>query len=110
MNPDVPLEWLNRSELLQILSREEYGYLRLRASVPKERLIHLISTKEPPSPDELAKTTETRQRLQSWIQKNWDQINSQLPCSGELRGKCTVYPCSEGRHLDCYLSAKKYMI
>ncbi len=104
------LEYMNRTELLQILSGEQYGYLRLRATVPKDRLIYLIQSKEQPRPEEVAQTTDTRRKLQMWIDQNKTQIESQLPCSGPNRGKCTVYPCSEGKHLDCYLSAQKYML
>ncbi len=103
-------DYMNRTELLQILSKEEYGHLRLRATVSQERLAELVRTKEKPKQEEIAQTAATRQRLQLWIEKNWTQIGSQLPCSGPNRGKCTIYPCSEGKHLDCYLSAQKYML
>lgn len=105
-----PLEYMNRTELLQILSGEQYGYQRIRASVPKERLIHLIVSREPARPEEIAQTSETRRKLQLWIDRNRTQIESQLPCQGPNRGKCTIYPCSEGKHLDCYLGAQKYML
>jgi hypothetical protein len=107
---DVPLEYLNHSELMQILASDDYGNLRLKASVPKERLVHLIRARENPTEDEIALTAGTRHKLQLWIIRYFDQVGSQIPCSGPLRGQCTRYPCSEGRHLDCYLSAKKYMV
>lgn len=104
-----PLEQLNISELLQILSNAGHGRHRLRRSVPRERLIHLIKTGDQPEDDEISQTSVTRHNLQVWIEKNWAGIGSQLPCVGPNRGKCTIYPCTEGRHLDCYLSVKKIM-
>lgn len=102
--------YMNRTELLQILSTEKYGFLRLRGSIPLERLAHLIRTGEQPTPDEIALTSDSRRKLQLWIDRNRLQIESQLPCSGPNKGKCTIYPCSEGKHLDCYLSAQKHML
>lgn len=105
-----PLEQLNTSELLQILNNAGHGRLRLRRSLPRDRLIHLIRSGEQPGEDEFSQTVETRAKLEVWVSSVWDQINSQLPCVGPLRGKCTVYPCTEARHLECFLSAKKNMI
>lgn len=102
--------YMNTTELLQILSSEKYGHLRLRRDLSQDRLLYLVRTKERPNPDELAQTSDTRRRLQLWIERNWIQIGSQLPCSGPNKGKCTIYPCSEGKHLDCYLSAQKHML
>ena len=104
------LESLNQTELLQILGNSGHGNHRLSVHVPKERLISLIRTGKDPQPDELAGTMETRKRLQEWIVESWLQIGSQLPCSGPDKGRCTVYPCSEGRHLECYISAKVHLI
>ena len=104
------LEQLNLSELLQILNNAGHGRLRLRRSVSKDRLIYLIRTGETPKDEEISMTSKTRSKLQGWIEGNWDGIGSQLPCTGPRRGQCTVYPCTEGRHLDCYLSAKKHML
>lgn len=103
-------DYMNRTELLQILSTEKYGYLRVRASVPLERLAHLVRTMEQPTSEEIALTADSRRKLHMWIDKNRLQIESQLPCSGPNRGKCTIYPCSEGKHLDCFLAAQKHML
>lgn len=103
-------DFMNHTELLKILSSEKYGYLRLRGGISIERLAHLVRTGERPAPEELALTSDTRRRLQLWVERNWSQIGSQLPCSGPNKGKCTIYPCSEGKHLDCYLSAQKHML
>lgn len=105
-----PLELLNQSELLQILKSPERGGHRLRKAVPADRLTHLIRTGEQPDEKEIALTTNTRQRLQVWVRQNWNAIGSQLPCSGETRGKCTEHPCTEGKHLDCYNAAEDLMI
>lgn len=102
--------YMNRTELLQILSSEKYGHLRLKASVPLDRLAHLVRTMERPTPEEIALTSDSRRKLQLWIDRNKLQIESQLPCSGPNKGKCTIYPCSEGKHLDCFLSAQKHML
>lgn len=106
MNPE--LIHLNTTELQEII-RQRTGN-RLRRSVPRERLIHLIETKEPPLPEELAGTNYTRIALQNFISESWDWVNSQLPCTGQDRGKCTIYPCPEGRHLDCYTANIKHKI
>lgn len=103
-------DYMNETELLQMLSTEKYGFLRLRRNIPWPRLVHLVRTGERPANEELALTSDTRRRLQLWIERNWTQIGSQLPCSGPNKGKCTIYPCSEGKHLDCYLSAQKHML
>lgn len=105
-----PLELLNQSELLQILKDPERGGHRLRKAVSADRLIHLIRTGEQPVQEEIALTTNTRKRLQVWVEKNWAAIGSQLPCSGETRGKCTEHSCTDGRHLDCYLGAEDHLI
>lgn len=108
--PDVVLETLNVTELLQILSKQSNGGHRLKVTVPKERLVHLINTGEVPTQEEVSPTAETRRMLEYWIRNvAWNGINSQLPCEGENRGKCVTYPCSEGRHLACFLGAKKHL-
>lgn len=106
-----PLEALNTTELIQILAKPSNGGHRLRDTTPKERLIQLIQTGETPHQTEISQTSETRKQLEYWIRNvAWDGINSQLPCSGENRGRChSVYPCSEGRHLACYLAARKHL-
>lgn len=80
--------------------------IRLRRSVSRERVIQLINASALPHPDELL--LESRLKLELWIAKNWEMVNSQLPCSGALRGKCTAYPCPDGRHLSCYAAAQPH--
>lgn len=115
-----PLEHLNTSELLDIIRRDPrarrdveapvYGCWRLRRSLPREVLIEIIQTGRYPEVEELAATVDSRKRLEDWIQQNFVLIESQLPCTGSDRGKCTRYPCSEGRHLDCFISARKHFL
>lgn len=100
----IALEYLNVTELRQMLAKDGR---RVKASVPKERLVHLIQYGERPQPDEISGTAGTRTKLQNWVERNWANINSQLPCHGENRGRCTVYPCSDGKHLDCFLAANE---
>ena len=104
------LENLNQSELLQILANSGHGNLRLKVTTPRERLIDLIRSDGIPHKREISGTARTRLELQEWIETNWDRIGSQLPCTGPTRGMCTVYPCSEGRHIECYLSAQKHIV
>lgn len=105
MDEGLPdLQQLNATELASIVRRQT-GVV-VKRSVPRLRLIELIEYGLAPLPEEAAKTNETRKVLQLFIEKNWSWVNSQIPCKGENMGRCTVYPCPEGRHLDCYLAAK----
>ena len=102
------LETMNLTELLTIYRRQTG--LVVKRSVERERLIQLVEGRVVLDPSELAGTTETRKELETFVTKNWVWINSQIPCQGTNRGKCTLYPCPEARHLDCYLAAKKLSI
>lgn len=101
------LHTLNVTELAYIIRRQTG--LVVKRSVGKERLIQLLEDGGMPTQDEVSPTTDSRKRLQIFIEKNWAGIQSQLPCKGENRGRCTIYPCSEGRHVDCLLSAEPQM-
>ena len=106
-NDEMPdLRGLNETELLTIIRHQTK--LVLRRSVPKERLVQIIEHGLQPAPEELAGTTGTRARLQIFVEKNWEWVNSQLPCKGENRGRCTIYPCPEARHLDCFMSSSNH--
>ncbi len=98
---------LNTTELLEII-RCQTG-LVVRRSVPKERLVQIVEQGGMPTQEELAGTNESRRLLQVFIEKNWVQINSQLPCKGTNRGRCTIYPCPEGRHLDCFGASREHL-
>lgn len=103
----VDLSSLNSSELLALI-RQSSGFV-LRRSTTRERLMEIVRG-SPPRTEEVADTTASRLRLQTFIGENINWLSSQLPCKGENRGVCTVYPCPEGRHVDCYLSAKKQLL
>ncbi len=101
MSDELPdLRTLNGTELIDIIRRQT-GMV-VRRSVPHERLVQLVEEGGMPAPEELADTNQSRLRLQMFIEAYWVQVNSQLPCKGMNRGRCTIYPCPEGRHLDCY--------
>ncbi len=107
----TPLEELNDSELWELarmqLTASWRRPIRLGRWVPRERTIYLIESNEQPRPDEIL--LDSRSQLESWIVKNWEMVNSQLPCSGQQKGHCTVYPCAEGRHLACYARALPHL-
>ncbi len=104
----IPIERYNRTELVEIIRRRTN--LIVQRSLPIERLQVLASTTEMPRMDECAGTASSRHKLQVFVVQNWAQINSQLPCTGSTRGQCTVHPCSEGRHLDCFMSVPPHLL
>ena len=97
----------NQTELAYIYRR--HTGLVLKRTVTIDRLIELLTQGGQPLPEEISPTTESRKRLQLYVEKNWNGINSQLPCKGENRGRCSIYPCPEGRHLDCVNSAGGFL-
>lgn len=103
-----PVEQYNRTELAEIVRRRTQKVVR--HSLPIERLRHLAVTGEMPSDTEISGSMQTRISLERFILSKWVEINSQLPCSGELRGRCTVYPCSEGRHAACFMQVPPHMM
>lgn len=104
---DDTTDWglLNTTELLTI-ARSQTGVV-VKRSVSRERLLQIIESGPPPTPKETSGTSASRLSLQKFIGKNMSWLGSQLPCKGENRGVCTIYPCPEGRHLDCYMAASK---
>lgn len=104
----APVEQYNRTELVEIVRRRTQ--IVVRHSLPLERLQHLAITGEQPTESEIAGSMRTRVSLQQFISKNWLAINSQLPCSGQLKGQCTIYPCSEGRHATCFMSVPPHLM
>ena len=94
---------LNWTELASLI-RGRHGVI-IKRSVPRERLLEIVASNTSPNPEELASSNESRRKLQVFIDKNWKWIESQLPCKGENRGKCTIYNCPEGRHADCLIGA-----
>lgn len=94
---------LNETELAYIIRRQTG--LVIKRSVRKERLVQLVEEGGAVLEEEIAESTRTRKELQLYVEQNWEGVNSQLPCKGPDKGKCTIYPCPEGRHVDCFLSA-----
>lgn len=87
----------SQTELLQIARRQ--GLPPLRRSLSKERIVEIVTGNDIFRPEEVAGTINSRVALQQYITKHWGVVRSQLPgCDG----KCTTYPCSEGRHAMCF--------
>jgi hypothetical protein len=102
---------LGTGELLELV-RIHTGY-RLRRDLAPERLVQILERQDLPQLHEFPETEQSRKSLQGWIMRNWQAVNSQLPCKGELRGRCYGdekgrggYPCTDARHLDCWLFNK----
>jgi hypothetical protein len=97
---DSILQHCNETELLSLARRQGLGILR--RGIPTETLIKLVTGEEPVIPSlHLSETTSTRVVLEQFIQTNITRTRSQLPgCDG----KCTTFPCSEGRHALCFVS------
>lgn len=118
---EVDLSLLNETELTQLI-RSQTGVIVAR-SIGRDRMIEMMTYGYKPDSggtrlvgdeniefsSEFSKTNDSRKRLQLYIEKNWNGIQSQLPCKGENRGRCTIYPCSEGRHVDCLLAAGPHL-
>jgi len=113
---------LNETELAQLIRR--HTGMVVSRSVGKSRMIDILENNgslfpggDLPDPyggtfyqpSEISKTDESRKKLQLYIEKSWNGIQSQLPCKGENRGRCTIFPCSEARHIDCLLAAGPHL-
>lgn len=122
---DIDLLMLNNTELAQLIRRQT-GMV-VKRSMGREEMIEVLGNNRPlfpggekPLPDqmgggtyyedpEISNTDSSRKRLQLYIEKNWVGIQSQLPCKGDNRGRCTIYPCPEARHIDCLLAAGPHL-
>src|SRR4051812_40897577 len=94
---DKTLEECNETELLWLARQQGLGHLR--RGLDRQVLLAIVSGDTEPLPEHFAGTAYTRLKLQIFIEKNWGVVASQLPgCDG----KCTTFPCSEGRHLMCF--------
>ncbi len=98
MNEDEILFQTSEGELLEIARRQGLGFLR--RGIPKNELIRIVAGYENPQPQHYASSQATRQMLEGFIHKHLTVLQSQLP---GCNGKCTTYPCSEGRHAACFL-------
>jgi len=98
----MDLNELNKTELTELF-RIQTGR-RLSRSLSNDELITAINTGEIVRS---ARTEKTRMKLEKFIAKNWDFYQTNLPCRGQVNeGKCSVFRCPEGRHIDCYLNVK----
>lgn len=105
-----PLEHLNDTERLALLRGPAGQFQCVRRELPPERQIQLLETGERAQGDELSGSATCRAKLEKAIGANWNLIQSQLPCKGPNKGKCTVYPCSEGMHYECWEGAKPILV
>jgi hypothetical protein len=96
MSDDV-LEKCNETELLTLAHLQGLG--NLRRGLPRELLIQIVSGEVRLEEKHLSESRETRKLLEKFIEKYWELIRSQLP---GCNGKCTTFPCSEGRHALCF--------
>lgn len=94
---DEILNTLNEGELITLAHKQGYGHLR--RGIPREQLIDLVRGVIPCSPEFLAGTKDSRRLLESFIEKHFEKVRSQLP---GCNGKCTSFPCSEGKHAVCF--------
>lgn len=98
INEDGVLWYCNETELIEKARRQGLG--RLRRGLEKGVLVSIVGGYENVRPEHRAETNYTRKELQEYIRQNWGRASSQLPgCDG----KCTTYPCSDGRHGDCFM-------
>ena len=94
---DRILEHCNETELLTLGRQQGLG--GLRRGMDRGLLISIIRGESAVGAEHRSEFQQTRHALQIYIQENWGRVASQLPgCDG----KCTTYPCSEGRHAKCY--------
>ncbi len=102
---DNVLRLCNETELLKLATGQGLG--RLRRGIPREELLDVIRGVIPVRPDHLSTTMETRKLLQAFIEKNWGVVRSQLP---GCNGKCTTFPCTEGKHALCLFPNKRHLV
>lgn len=102
---DAILNACNETELLTIAHTQGLG--RLKRGLPRDLLLDFVIGRKNPSEEHLADTRFTRKLLEQFLAKHWEQVSSQLPgCDG----KCTTFPCSEGRHALCFSPNKEAAI
>lgn len=104
MNDSV-LSDCNETELLSLANAQGLG--RLKRGLPKELLVRFVRGEEDPQPSHYAETSQSRKLLEDFIQKHWEKIRSQLP---GCNGRCTTFPCSEGRHALCFSPNKDTLV
>lgn len=97
MSEEDILHDCNESELLTLAYKQGIG--RLRLGLDKQTLIKLVHGEIEPGPEHLSETEGTRKLLEKFIERHWEKVRSQLP---GCNGKCTSFPCSDGRHAMCF--------
>lgn len=94
---DEALMGCNKTELLCLAKTQ--GLPPLKKNLPVETLARIVSGEMEPKPEHIAGTSYTRAMLEKYIQDHIEVVRSQLP---GCNGRCTSYPCSEGRHALCF--------
>jgi hypothetical protein len=87
----------NETELIT-MAQKTLG-IRLRRGLPKADYVSIVGGYCDAHEGQLSATNQTRHQLQVTIAKKLEVMRSQLP---GCNGKCTIYPCSDGRHSVCY--------
>lgn len=98
---DSVLDRCNETELLSIAHQQGLG--RLKRGISRHVLLQIVKGEDNPRPEHMADTRHSRQTLQDFLEKHWAQVRSQLP---GCNGRCTTFPCSEGRHALCFVGNK----
>lgn len=102
---DEFLSQCNETELLHIAKAQGLG--RIRRGLPRKTLEGIVAGEFFPSPDHLCGTSITRAKLEAYIRDHFAIVRSQLPgCTG----RCTEYPCSDGRHALCFRSENESIV
>lgn len=95
---DEILYQCNESELLHLARTQ--GLPALRSGIPHEELVAIVLGIAEVKKEHLAWTNFTREKLETFLAENWERLRSQLPgCDG----KCRSFPCSEVKHLNCFI-------
>jgi hypothetical protein len=93
---DEKLYQCNETELLWMARNQGLGHLR--RGLPLETLVQIVAGEITPAAEHYSGTSATRATLQKFIWENIERTRSQLPgCDG----KCSTFPCSDGRHAMC---------
>lgn len=100
MNDDELMN-CNETELLDMARRQGLG--SLRRGIDKGELVDIVAGVINPGPQHYSGTHETRARLELLILNQWERVRSQLP---GCNGKCTSFPCSDGKHAACFAPNK----
>ena len=99
------LEELNKTELIELIYRR-FGK---RVNEERELLLDILNG-ELPIENVPQRTIDSRRKLQVFIEQNYEAVQTNLPCRAEFNaGKCTIFPCSDVMHKNCYNGAKEHI-